>query len=349
MKVDSVRAIDLFCGAGGLAFGLQQAGLDVVEGVDVDPFCRYPFETNTRARFVAKDVREYTADDAEEAWHDAPVRVLVGCAPCQPFSTYTQGPRGNHKQKWVLLKRFATLVEESKPDIVSMENVQPLEKTEAFKRFISRLVEAGYDVEYGAVDCRDYGAPQRRRRLVLLASRLGPISLKEPTIANKSKWATVESAIGHLPPLSAGGMCKKDPLHRSSKLSDINLKRIRLSKPGGTWKDWPKNLVAACHKRESGKTYPGVYGRMEWDKPSPTITGQSFGYGNGRFGHPEQDRALSLREAAILQTFPDDYEFISPDAPFPGIKNIGRLIGNAVPPLLGRIIGESIVEHVRQH
>ena len=122
-------AIDLFCGAGGLTYGLEQAGLRVAEGVDVDPNCKYPFEANNSAKFVCKDIRKYTLAEAERAWKGASTRILVGCAPCQPFSTYTQGPRGNHKQRWILLRRFGELVEQMVPDVVSMENVTPLEGT----------------------------------------------------------------------------------------------------------------------------------------------------------------------------------------------------------------------------
>lgn len=349
MNFKDIRAIDLFCGAGGLTYGLEEAGLTVVEGVDIDEYCRYPFEKNTESRFICKDVREYTANEAEAAWAGADIRVLVGCAPCQPFSTYTQGPRGSHKQRWVLLRRFAELVDETNPDIVSMENVTPLQGTAMFRQFVRKLTAAGYEVEYGPVDCRHYGAAQTRRRLVLLASRLGPITLMKPTHPNENDWTTVRETIESLPPLGAGDVDAVDGLHRTSRLSELNMKRIKVSRPGGTWRDWPKELVAKCHLKESGKTYPGVYGRMEWDKPSPTITGQCFGFGNGRFGHPEQDRALSLREAALLQTFPRDYEFVPRSAPFPGMKHVGRMIGNAVPPLLGRVIGASIRDHLQSY
>ncbi len=340
-------AIDLFCGAGGLTYGLKQAGLYVAEGVDVDPHCRYPFEANNDAKFVCKDIREYTAADAQRAWKGAGTKVLVGCAPCQPFSTYTQGSRGNHKQRWILLRRFGELIEDTKPDVVSMENVTPLEGTEMFRRFVRRLQDLQYSIEYSLVDCRQYGAPQMRRRLVLLASKLGNISIIKPTHQTEESWTTVRDTISHLPKISAGGAVDDDPLHRSASLSDLNMRRIRASKPGGTWRDWPRALVADCHKKKSGKTYPGVYGRMEWDKPSPTITGQCFGFGNGRFGHPDQNRALSLREAALLQTFPEDYDFFSEDGGFPGMGNVGQLIGNAVPPVLGRVIGASILEHLK--
>ena len=179
----------------------------------------------------------------------------------------------------------------------------------------------------------------------MLASRLGPIELIDP---KHLRWRnyTVKEAIGDLPVLEAGEIDKKDPLHHASSLSALNLERIRASRPGGSWRDWDANLVADCHKRASGKTYPSVYGRMCWNEPAPTITTQFYGFGNGRFGHPEQDRAISLREGAILQSFPKSYKFKAPGEPI-YIKTIGRLIGNAVPVKLGKAIGKSFIKHVK--
>jgi DNA (cytosine-5)-methyltransferase 1 len=154
--------------------------------------------------------------------------------------------------------------------------------------------------------------------------------------------------VGHLPALAAGKVDPDDRHHVAASLSDTNLKRIRISKPGGTWRDWDDDLVAECHRAASGKTYPSVYGRMVWDSEGPTITTEFYGFGNGRFGHPEQDRALSLREGALLQTFPPTYEFVAPDKPVQ-FNPIGRLIGNAVPVRLGRAVARSLKEHVEQH
>lgn len=154
--------------------------------------------------------------------------------------------------------------------------------------------------------------------------------------------------MSRLAPLAAGDVSLDDPLHRTSELSPLNLRRIRHSRPGGTWRDWPRELVAQCHKIKNGKTYPSVYGRMEWDQPSPTITTQFFGFGNGRFGHPEQDRAISLREGAILQSFPKDYRFVEPGGDY-RFKTIGRLIGNAVPVRLGQVVGETVRRHLEAH
>lgn len=178
--------------------------------------------------------------------------------------------------------------------------------------------------------------------MVLLASRIGPIELVDRT---HERPQTVRAAIGNLPPIPAGGSLPSDPLHRASKLSTLNLERIRVSRPGGTWRDWPKWLITDCHRRDSGWTYPAVYGRMVWDEPAPTLTTQFYGFGNGRFGHPEQDRAISLREGAILQGFPENYSFVPQGSPI-RFKILGRLIGNAVPVTLGRVIGRSILRHL---
>jgi DNA (cytosine-5)-methyltransferase 1 len=228
-----------------------------------------------------------------------------------------------------------------------MENVPGLLEYEIFDDFIAELENEKYHVSYQVINCSDYGIPQRRQRLVLLASKLGLIQILPPR-KRPNGDKTVREAISKLPPIEAGEICRQDPLHQSSGLSPINMQRIRSSKPGGTWRDWNPKLVAMCHKKKSGKTYPGVYGRMQWDEPAPTITTQFYGFGNGRFGHPEQDRAISLREGAILQSFPKTYKFVRKGEAIHR-KTIGRLIGNAVPVKLGEIIGKSIVKHVSEH
>ena len=177
---------------------------------------------------------------------------------------------------------------------------------------------------------------------MLLASKVGHIELIPPTHTGKN-YVNVTNAIAHLPAINAGEQHPSDSLHRASGLSELNLARIRAAKPGGSWKDWDETLVAMCHKRKSGRGYASVYGRMAWDEPAPTITTQCYGFGNGRFGHPEQDRAISLREAALLQTFPPHYEFLEPDESEKCFtKTIGRWIGNAVPVELARAVAKSI-------
>jgi DNA (cytosine-5)-methyltransferase 1 len=182
--------------------------------------------------------------------------------------------------------------------------------------------------------------------LVLLASLLGNLTLIEP-LYNEGNYPTVRESIESLPDVTAGVINQNDIMHSAAGLSEKNLRRIRSSVPGGTWRDWDDDLKLKCHKKGSGKTYMSIYGRMTWDAPSPTITTQFFGYGNGRFGHPEQDRALTLREGALLQSFPSDYAFIDPDQEF-NRHEIGVHIGNAVPVELGRAIGMSILNHITE-
>jgi DNA (cytosine-5)-methyltransferase 1 len=340
-----INAIDLFCGAGGLTRGLEAASINVVTGIDIDPACEYPFTANNRATFLLKSVEDIAGADFTDAFKGASFTLLAGCAPCQPFSTYSRGKSGPEDKRWNLLSHFARLIREVQPDFVTMENVPLLEKQAVFAKFVSCLKKDGFSVFHKIVDCADYGVPQHRQRLVLLASKHGPIEMIEPTV-RAGYYETVRGAIEELPHLKAGETCSEDHLHQASELSPLNLKRIRASKSGGTWRDWDRKLVAACHKKKTGKTYPSVYGRMTWDEPAPTMTTQFFGFGNGRFGHPHQNRAISLREGAILQSFPRGYKFVAKGEPV-HIKTIGRLIGNAVPVKLGKAIGKSIVRHVQ--
>ena len=339
-----IVGVDLFCGVGGLTHGLEAAGVQVALGVDIDPACRHPYTANNDASFLLKSVEALTSDEVVQAFGDAPYKLLAGCAPCQPFSTYSRGRTRPTNERWNLLEHFARLVQETKPDLVTMENVPRLASEDVFADFVSVLKDERYQVFHGVVTCADYGVPQRRRRLVLLASKLGPIELLAPTLCPE-EHLTVRHAIGDMPRLDAGKACTADPVHRACALSPLNLARIRASKPGGTWRDWDATLRAKCHREDSGKTYPSVYGRMTWDDPAPTMTTQYHGFGNGRFGHPEQDRAISLREGAILQSFPKTYHFVPEGEPVHH-KTIGRLIGNAVPVELGRAIGRSLLAHV---
>lgn len=342
--VNPISAVDLFCGVGGLTHGLLKEGIPVNAGVDIDPKCQYPYEKNNRCLFVEEDVAKLPGLEVASFFPVGHTKILVGCAPCQPFSTYTRGKKERKLHKWGLLSAFGRIIREADPDIVSMENVPQLEKEVIFKRFVARLRSQGYFVTFSNVDCWTYGVPQTRTRLVLLASKYGQITLVRPT-HSPNRHRTVRRAIGRLEPIKAGAISAQDTLHRASALSSRNLQRIRASKPGGTWRDWTDDLVADCHKSATGETYPGVYGRMVWDRPAPTITTQCHGFGNGRFGHPEQNRAISLREAALLQTFPRRYKFVAPEDRIT-FHHLGKLIGNAVPVRLGRIIGRTILKHL---
>lgn len=340
----SVAVVDLFCGVGGLTCGLQQAGLNVVAGLDSDETCRYAYTTNNHSHFVCADISTISSRCIDKLYNRSTIKVLVGCAPCQTFSKQTNKYKNRiNDKKWNLLRFFSQHVKNICPHIVSMENVPELIKYNVFRDFVSELKELNYHVYYKIINCSEYGLPQKRRRLVFLASRMGEISLSPPPHLLKER--TVRDVISNLPPLKHGQTDENDPLHRCSKLSEINIKRIRQSIPGGTWRDWDNALLLECHKKITGKTYSSVYGRMRWDEPSPTMTTQFFSLGTGRFGHPEQDRALSLREGALLQTFPLNYKFYE-DPTRITIRTIARHIGNAVPVELGKIIGDSIISHL---
>lgn len=339
-----ISGVDLFCGVGGLTHGLIRGGIEITTGIDLDPDCHFPYESNNKAKFVERDVKNLSGDYLRSLWTDGAITLLAGCAPCQSFSTYSRKYRpSTNDSKWELVADFSRLIKESSPDLVTMENVPQLADHAVFETFLASI--AGYNLWHGIIECAEYGVPQTRKRLVLLASRLSPIEmLPAPAIEERTK-PTVKKAISHLPKLKAGQHDRKDRMHSACRLSALNLKRIRASKPGGSWRDWDPSLIAKCHRRKTGETYPSVYGRMEWDAPSPTITTQCFGYGNGRFGHPEQNRAITLREAAILQTFSDSYRFL-PDGQVPKYSTMGRLIGNAVPVRLAEWVAASLIASV---
>ena len=259
MKNTSV--IDLFCGVGGLTHGFVQEGFEVTCGIDNDITCKYAYEKNNKSVFICKDIRQVTGDEINTLYPSNHMRILVGCAPCQPFSTYSNSNQ-NRDSKWDLLRSFARIVKETQPEIVSMENVPRLtdiNKYSVFSEFLNVLKQKKYHIHYEVVNCPDYGIPQVRRRLVLLASKLGEITLI-PKTHLPEEYKTVNSVIEGLAPIEAGQQDETDPLHKSRQLSDLNLKRIKFSRPGGTWRDWDEELITNCHKKKSGKSYISVYG-----------------------------------------------------------------------------------------
>ena len=342
----NISAIDVFCGVGGLSYGFKKAGIAVKAGIDIDKSCQYAFETNCKSKFISRNIIDIKGSELNSFYDENDLKILVGCAPCQPFSSYTYKKNKQKDLRWQLLYEFDRLIKEVNPVVISMENVPTLltfKKAPVFSDFVNSLKKQGYFVWHDIVYAPDYGIPQKRKRIVLLASKEGEIKLLPPT-HTPEKYVSVRTAIGTLEKIKSGESSKKDFIHRAALLSEKNLRRIKQSRPGGSWKrDWDENLKLTCHKKEKGKTYGSVYGRMLWDEPSPTMTTFCTGIGNGRFGHPEQDRAISLREAAILQSFPADYKFIDNKNNLKP-NQISRHIGNAVPPKLGEIIGISIVD-----
>jgi DNA (cytosine-5)-methyltransferase 1 len=357
-------AVDLFCGAGGLTKGLENAGINVSAGIDLDDSCRYAYEENNDAEFIKADLSTVvTGEESEdsitpeeiEGLFDGEPRILVGCAPCQPFSDLNNGKASKVHDKYGLLKSFAVLVEKIRPEIVMMENVPGVRKTDVFKDFVSSLkrVYGEGGVWWDTVDTEDFGVPQRRKRLVLTASDQGKLPLVQSEKVEEPVTVKEHISKYDLEEIEAGEQSDDDKLHQAAGLSSTNLERIKQSSPGGTWEEWDDELKLKCHKKSSGKSFCSSYGRMDPHEPSPTITTQFYNYGSGRFGHydynennPEQgtNRAISLREGALLQTFPPDYQFFPQEGSITK-KEAGMLIGNAVPVRLAEAIGSSIVSN----
>lgn len=344
--VSHARVVDLFCGIGGLTYGFVSEGFDVVLGIDNDESCRYAYETNNRATFSHRDISTVLPVELTEVYGTDRIKILVGCAPCQAVSKYNRHA-ATLSEKYAALKPFSRLVGEILPEIVSMENVPELRKSPAYPRFVADLISHGYQVWAREIYCPDYGVPQTRTRLVLLASRLGEIEMLPPT-HTPDQYSNLRSVIGELPALDAGASDSNDRLHVCSRLNALNARRIAATPEGGGWRDWEEELRLDCHKKESGHSYGSVYGRMSWDSLAPTMTTQCNGLGNGRFGHPDQNRAISLREAALIQSFPSDYRFVADDSPVI-IKTLARQIGNAVPVNLGKAIARSVGKHLEVH
>jgi DNA (cytosine-5)-methyltransferase 1 len=345
-----ISAVDLFCGAGGLTHGLLQAGIKVEAGIDIDKLSEHAYTANNPgAKFLDWDVSRKNYTSIEKLFDDRKIRLLAGCAPCQPFSKLTRAIERH--QAWNLLDNFARFVVGIQPELVTMENVPELADRgkDVFNKFVSTLENNNYAVDWKIVRCEEYGIPQSRRRLVLLASKLGHIEVPNPCYPYKCQWKTVRDTISKLGMLESGQTDPNDPLHTASKLSPQNIKRIKATRiDGGTRQDWPEELVLECHKKKSGERYFSIYGRMWWDKPAPTMTTLCTGLGNGRFGHPEQDRSITLREASLFQSFPGYYNFW-PNGQKLNKGAISRMIGNAVPPGLAKVLGTVMLRHVKQH
>lgn len=336
--------IDLFSGIGGLTHGFALEGFKIDAGIDFDNNCKFGFEENNIAKFIHADLSHSSSPDLVKRSFSSNKRILIGCAPCQAFSRYNKNQKND---KWKLLYSYGKIIEEVSPEIISMENVPQLKTYDGgkvFDDFLNVLITNNYYYKYQVVDSQYYGVPQHRKRLILLASKYGEIELL-PYTHDDSTLITIRNTIGMLPSICDGEESELDPVHRSRKLSPLNKRRIIATPEGGGWKDWEDELMLECHKKESGRSFGSVYGRMKWDDIAPTLTTQCTGYGNGRFGHPEQDRAISLREAAMLQTFPEDYKLYDPNQQI-SRPSIERHIGNAVPVRLGQIIAKSIKKHI---
>lgn len=319
-----VIAADLFCGAGGLTRGLLDAGIKVLKGYDFDAKVSKTYERNNEgAKFFAKDVSKLKGEDLIKGIdRKNNFFLLAGCAPCQPFSLINQSDRIKRKEKNLLLE-FKRLVEETGPDFIFMENVPGLMNgrgEKIFSKFLNALNRQNYFYDYGVLNTMNYGVPQRRRRLVLIASKYSKVKIPD----GSGKIIKLGDILRKYPSINAGGKDDSLPNHEARNLSSLNIKRLQtIKKNGGSRKELPNELELNCHKKHQG--HGDVYGRMSFDEVSPTLTCKCTSISNGRFGHPEQDRAISVREAAAIQTFPDNYEF------FGNMGENTKWVGNAVP------------------
>jgi DNA (cytosine-5)-methyltransferase 1 len=341
----AVDVWDFFCGCGGTSAGLAAAGMTILGGLDLDPESAATYRLNfPHAAFIERDIRDVSPSELRHVTTRSPgSRLLVSaCAPCQPYTNFHRKSSSRAEQRTLLLQ-LLPFVDELNPDFVFVENVPGLHKVpgaSTFNRFVSALRRRGFDVVWKIVDCRDYGVPQRRRRLVLLASLLGELKIPPPTHGSAQELlrpATVRDWIGHFPAITDGESHKDVPNHQAAKLTALNLRRMRATPPGGSRADWPEALRLDCHRCHRG--HSDVYGRMSWDAAAPVLTTKCTSISNGRYGHPDQLRPISVREAAALQTFPDDYRFVG------RIKSVTRQVGNAVPVRLAQAVGGAIVAH----
>ncbi|EKN3570332.1 DNA cytosine methyltransferase [Yersinia enterocolitica] len=343
-----IKVFDFFSGCGGTSQGFTQAGMDVVFGLDFDRDAGESFKLNfPKAKFYTSDIRTLNIDVVNNIVN--PLRkkgypiLFSGCAPCQPFSRQN-GHKSSKDPRLNLLKEFSRFVENIRPDFVFVENVPGIQKVDAgngpFIEFVQLLSNLGYSYSYDVLPALWFGVPQTRERLVLIASKVCDAVLPHKTHdGTMNPYTTVRDWIDHLPKIEAGTSHSEVPDHQSAKLTDINIERIRATKEGGGRETWPEHLILPCHLKHKGHT--DVYGRLSWDKPASGLTTRCISYSNGRFGHPEQDRAISVREAACLQTFPLEYRFVG------NLQSKARQIGNAVPPKMAEAVGKEIIKQMK--
>lgn len=344
MTADVVLA-DFFSGCGGTSRGFAEAGIAPALAVDWDPDAAATFRLNfPTTTLLERDIHALEVDEIQAALASSgkQIRLFAGCAPCQPFAGHRHAPTNRDDRSFLLLE-FLRFVQSLEPELIFVENVAGMQRVSAsqgpFAEFVGEVSKT-HHVAYDTIASADYGVPQTRRRLVLVASRLGPIDIPAPTHGPGAEHShtTVREWIGDLPPLAAGNEAPDVSSHRAMRLSNLNLVRIRATPEGGDRRDWPRHLWPDCH-RGGFDGHTDVYGRLSWDKKAPALTTKCISYSNGRFGHPDQDRALSAREAARLQTFPVDFQFTG------SLASQARQIGNAVPVALARRFGHHLIEH----
>jgi len=315
----------MFCGAGGLSEGLRQAGIRVLGAIDNAPLAIEAYTMNHPGTKVwCRDIRRLAPEEVmnELGLRRGALDLLAGCPPCQGFSTMRTHNRSSHVRdaRNGLVAQFGRFCEALQPRALLMENVPGLEADRRFRLLTKRLERLGYQLTWRVLDAAEYGVPQRRKRFVLLGLKGGCVAFAPPA----ARRMRVRDAISALVP----PQFSEDPLHNHGETrSQEIIQLIRdIPKDGGSRGDLGPDRQLACHQRISG--WNDVYGRMAWDQPAPTMTSGCVNPSKGRFLHPEEDRAITLREAALLQTFPRNYKFPLTEGKF----KAASLIGNALPP-----------------
>lgn len=328
-----LRAIDLFSGCGGLSTGLEQANIQVSYALELDPKIAKNYKLNhLQTTMIIDDIRNVSNDQFKKIGKN--IDIVAGCPPCQGF---TKINRKNKKSKFIdernlLILEFFRAIKNIMPEFIMMENVPEIIKYDKFKETIVALEKIGYNIDYKIINVKNFGVPQNRNRLVLVGSRNFKVNFPQKT---SIKETTVRQAIGFLPkPGESGDPLQKIYSHHTKKIQKII---EMIPKNGGSRKDLPQKYWLECHKKKN-IGFTDVYGRMNWDKPSPTITGGCLSPSKGRFLHPEQNRSITLREAALLQGFPLNYKFDITCSK----SLLAQMVGNAIPPKIAKFQGEYI-------
>jgi len=335
-------SIDIFAGAGGLSEGMHQADFKTILAFEIDEIASRTYRLNhTETTVITKDIRKVSIAEIKRYLKGKKIHLLAGCPPCQGFSSVRRLNRIHpvEDERNNLILEYVRIVKALKPYTIMLENVPGLVNYDLFKEAIAILKEVGYWwIDYKVVNVKDYGVPQNRKRLVLVGSRLGEIKVAQP----KGRKRTVRDTIANLPKPEDS----KDYLHKIFPTHTPYIqKRIKLTpKDGGSRKDLPKEFLLECHKKEN-IGFNDIYGRLRWDDYSSTITGGCLNPSKGRFLHPEQDRCISAREAALFQSFPKNYKFPT-DIPR---ASLALLIGNALPPKFSYYQSENIKKHILEH
>ena len=351
-----IKAIDFFCGIGGVTRGFLDAGVDVMGGIDIDEACKETYQENNirpngeKVKFYNESISDFDVSKIKEKLEVNDKLILIGCAPCQPFTTLTDTSE-TRKDERLLLDIFADKVIELNPDYIFVENVSGLnsgfnENNKVLKNFVDKLSANNFNLTSKVQNAANYGVPQNRKRLIIFGKRKTQIAHPKPTHGKNTdkEVQTVKKVIGNLPPIKAGSSHPDLKEHLAANLTQKSIKRLEHQKePGDGMEKWPSELMIPSRRDRDYSGHSDVYSRLWWDKPSSTLTTKFFSISNGRFGHPEQNRALSILEGLLIQTFPAEYKLFDNR-----ITAKAKQVGNAVPVKLAQAYAEKIIDDLNK-